>query len=216
MKTIPNPGESRKFWRALPFLFILAVFMGPPCARAQCNSQNPPPTAVSVTLSPGTVIGNSTGDVVTATVTLNSAPPSVSYIGITISGVVYSILTPLYYGQRLLACGVSSGPIQFKVGGVSQQTAVTVSVSAWGSNASATLTVNPNTASLSLSPSTVVGGSNQIVTGTVTLLATSDGSTPVGITPSNGNVLFFQNLYYSEAIVGSGRQSSQFNRPCSI
>jgi hypothetical protein len=95
-------------------LLLALTLTGPPRLWGQCPG-GPAPTGLSVSVSPGNVIGNSQ-TVVTATITLNAVvPQGTGVIGLAIDGVATGIITPLYYGQALVACGHSTATVNFYV-----------------------------------------------------------------------------------------------------
>ena len=138
-----------------------------------------PPMLSSVTLSPTFVTGGSNS---TGTVTLNGVAPaggaavSLSSSNNTAAQVQSSVMVP-----------AGSTTTTFTVTTSAVATITTVNITAtYGGSASATLTVNPRVAlsSVSLSPTSVVGGNN--ATGTVRLnVAAPTGGVSVTLTSSN-------------------------------
>src|SRR3990172_9512937 len=142
----------------------------------------PPPVAlVSLSLSPSSVVGGSGS---TGTVTLSGPAPSGGVV-VTLSSGNPSVAT--VPGNVTVASGSTSATFAVTTSVVTASTSVTVSASYAGVTQSSPLTVNPPPValvSLSLSPSSVVGGSGS--TGTVTL----SGPAPSGgavVTLSSGN-----------------------------
>lgn len=162
----------------------------------------PPPTVTSLRLSPSTVVGGSTS---TGTVTLSRAAPP--------GGVVVAIGSskPAVAGAPAtvtVAAGQLSASFAISTTAVSGGTSAAISASYNGGvPKTATLTVTlPTTSSLTLSPSTVVGGSS--VSGTVTLS---------GPAPSAGIVVMLTSSRPSQAAVprsvtvAAGQWSSTFS-----
>ena len=162
----------------------------------------PPPTVTSLRLSPSTVVGGSTS---TGTVTLSRvAPPG---------GVVVAIGSskPAVAGAPTtvaVAAGQWSASFAISTTAVPAGTSAVISASYnGGAPKTATLTVTlPATSSLTLSPSTVVGGAS--VSGTVTLS---------GPAPSAGIVVMLTSSRPSQAAVprsvtvAAGQRSATFN-----
>jgi YD repeat-containing protein len=217
MKDTYNLSEFGSFTRvrqiAVAMLFALTL-AGPPRLWGQCNPDAPKPTSISVSVSPGTVVGGST-TVVTANITLNSAAPQITFVGLSVTGATINPITPLYYGQAVIPCGDSSVSVTFTVNGVNSPTTATFSVGAYGAGASAPLQVTQNGPTLSLSPGSLIGGSTQTATATVTMTAPVLNYTLVGITQNGhvgGGAIEATNLvnYGEDLAIGSGQTSGTF------
>jgi trimeric autotransporter adhesin len=133
-----------------------------------------PPTVTNLTISPATVVTGETGNV---TVTLSgNAPAGGIQVGLTGTNSGAFPIPPTIP----IAAGSNSGTVTVQAGTVSGPTVVTATASYNGSIANTTVTVNPigNSGvvltSLSVSPSTIVGGLSPI--GIITL----SGSAPAG------------------------------------
>ena len=127
-----------------------------------------PPTLTALTLSPTAVVGGTSS---TGTVRLNGPAPSGGAL-VTLSDNSASAQTP---GSVTVAAGATSATFRVTTSSVTSSTAVTVSATWNGTTVQAGLTINPATlSSLSLSPTTVVGGNSS--TGTVRL----NGPAPSG------------------------------------
>jgi len=117
----------------------------------------------SVTLSPSTVVG---GNSSTGTVTLNANAPS----GGTVVALQSSSTNATVPNSVTVPGGTSSTTFTVNTIGVDAAATASITASLSGTSQSATLTINPASVStVSVSPSTVVGGSSTTVTGTVTL-----------------------------------------------
>jgi hypothetical protein len=154
----------------------------------QAPSSSTPPTVSlsSLTLSPATVVGGSQSS--TGTVTLSAAAPSggaqvaLSSSDTTTAQVPSSVTVP---------AGATSATFTVTTSAVATSTSVTISASFGGVTQTASLTVtpqpppSPTLASLTVSPATVVGGS-QSSTGTVTLSAAApSGGAQVALSSSD-------------------------------
>lgn len=126
------------------------------------------PSLSSVSLNPSTVVG---GNSVTGTVTLTAAAPAGGFVvnlsssNSSVASVPSSVTVP---------AGATSANFTVSTSAVSSSTNVTITASANGVSRTATLTVNPASTSvtlqsLTISPTSVWGGSS--ATGTVTLSA---------------------------------------------
>ncbi|HEX9160860.1 MAG TPA: hypothetical protein VF980_04065 [Thermoanaerobaculia bacterium] len=149
-------------------------------AQLTVTPQQPPAT---LTLSPTSTVGQSGGSF--ATVTVASANPSdetlqVSSSNPAVASVPNSVTIP---------AGSTAGGFNIFTQAVTTQTLVTISVTGGGVTRSATLTVNPQAsgpgvASLTLSPTSVNGGTNS--KGTVTLTSAAPaGGVSVALSSSN-------------------------------
>jgi hypothetical protein len=122
-----------------------------------------PPALLSISASPNIVTG---GNSATGTVTL-TAPAPAGGISVVLASTISAISVP---ASMTVPANQSSASFSISTTPVSATTAGSLSASYTGITKSTTVTVTPPTlASLSVSPGTVVGGTN--VTGTVTLSA---------------------------------------------
>ena len=129
------------------------------------------PSLVSLSLSPSTVVG---GNPSTGTVTLSGPAPSGGAVASLSSNNSAATVPP----SVTVPSGSASATFSVTTVAVSSSTAVDISALYGGVTRSASLTVNPpavSLVSLSLSPSTVVGGNPS--TGTVTLSGPAPGGT---------------------------------------
>ncbi len=139
-------------------------------------------TVSSVTLSPSSVTGGSSS---TGTVTLSAAPSGGATVSLTSSDPSVASVP----SSVTVNAGSTSATFPVTTSTVTTQTSVTITASYNNSSASATLTVNPATSSptvssVTLSPSSVTGGSSS--TGTVTLTAAApSGGAAVSLTSSS-------------------------------
>ena len=162
----------------------------------------PPPTVTSLRLSPSTVAGGSTS---TGTVTLSRAAPP--------GGVVVAIGSskPTVAGAPAtvaVAAGQLSASFAISTTAVPAGTSAVISASYNGATPkTATLTVTlPATSSLTLSPSTVVGGAS--VSGTVTL---SGPAPPAGIIVMLTSSRPSQAAVPRSVTVAAGQRSATFS-----
>jgi hypothetical protein len=146
----------------------------------------PPPTLSSLTLNPTSVVGGFQSS--TGTVTLSGAAPAGGATVALSSSNTSVAQTP---SSVTVAAGATSATFTVTTSAVTFSTTVTISGTYGGVTRSASLTVTPvlvplGLASLTLSPSSVVGGV-QSSTGTVTLnRAASAGGAVVTLSSSNG------------------------------
>jgi hypothetical protein len=147
----------------------------------------PPPTLSSLTLNPTSVVGGVQSS--TGTVTLSAAAPTGGATVALSSSNTGVARTP---SSVTIAAGATSASFTVTTSAVTASTTVTISGTYSGVTRSASLTVTPvplpplTLASLSLNPSSVVGGL-QSSTGTVTLnRAASAGGATVSLSSSNG------------------------------
>jgi hypothetical protein len=145
----------------------------------------PPPTLSSLTLNPTSVTG---GNSSTGTVMLSGPAPT--------GGVVVTLSSSNTAVARVpssvtIAAGTTSATFTASTGAVAASTTVTISGTYSGATRSASLTVTPapppppTLSSLSLNPTSVVGGT-QSSTGTVTLSGPAPvGGATVGLSSSN-------------------------------
>ena len=155
-------------------------------------------TLQSLTLSPSSVLGGRSS---TAMVTLTSAAgPSGDVVNLSCSS--SSVTLP---ATVTVPSGQTTATFQVSTLGVSSQTVATITASFAGTSQSASLTINPaGLASISLNPTSVLGGVQS--TGTVTLS---------GLAPSSGAIvsLSSNNLsatVASSVLVPSGQSSATF------
>ena len=155
-------------------------------------------TLQSLTLSPSSVLGGRSS---TAMVTLTSAAgPSGDVVNLSCSS--SSVTLP---ATVTVPSGQTTATFQVSTLGVSSQTVATITASFAGTSQSASLTINPaGLASISLNPTSVLGGGQS--TGTVTLS---------GLAPSSGAIvsLSSNNLsatVSSSVLVPSGQSSATF------
>jgi len=128
-----------------------------------------PPVLTKLAVSPTAV---QCGSSATGTVTLNGPAP-VGGIAVNLSSNTLSATVP---SSVTVAAGATSGTFTITTSGVSTVTNANITASQGGASFNALLTINPATfTSLTLSPTTVVGGNPS--TGTVTLS---------GVAPSSG------------------------------
>ena len=117
----------------------------------------------SVSLSASTIEGGN-GTTLTGTVTLNSAAPAGGQV-ITLTSSSTAVTVP---ASITIAAGASSGTFNVTTSTVATSTTATVTAAMSGSSATASLTLTvPHPSSLTLSSSSVIGGTS--VTGTVML-----------------------------------------------
>ncbi len=148
------------------------------------SRSEPPPTLISLGLSPSTVTGSSSS---TGTVTLNTGAAS--------GGVVVSLFSTdagvaAVPASVTIPAGSTNATFTVTTTPVNTSTPVTISCSYNGSTETATLTVTPPIlTSLTLNPSTVIGGPLGASTGTVTLSAPAAvGGAQVALSSSNQSV----------------------------
>jgi hypothetical protein len=148
------------------------------------SRSEPPPTLISLALSPATVTGSSSS---TGTVTLNTGAPS--------GGVVVSLSSTdagvaAVPDSVTVPAGSTNATFTATTTPVNTSAPVTISGSYNGSTETATLTVTPPIlTSLTLNPSTVIGGPLGSSTGTVTLsVPAAVGGAQVALSSSNQSV----------------------------
>jgi hypothetical protein len=158
-----------------------------------------PPSLKSLSLSPGTISGSvSAGGIVM----LNGQAPSSGAV-VTLSSNSAAVMPP---GTVTVAPGDFSVPFDVPTAGVTQSTSATVTASWNGTSVQSSLTVTPGPVpvSLSLLPSTVVGGSSGSVDGTVTIGSAANVDQFLQVTTSHPSVTPF--LAHSVAVpAGSTR-----------
>ncbi len=173
-------------------------------ALQAANGQPTQPTLSSLSLNPTSVVG---GQSSTGTVTLTAAAPSGGFVvnlsssNSAVASVPSSVTVP---------AGQTSATFTVTTQAVSSTTTVTITATAGNVSRQATLTVNPapqqpQLSSLSLNPSSVVGG--QSSTGTVTLTAPApSGGFVVNLSSSNSTVASVP----SSVTVPAGQTSATF------
>jgi hypothetical protein len=149
-------------------------------ARISPGGTPPAPTLSSEAVSPATIVGGST---VTGTVTLTGAAQAAG------AGVSLSSSSPSVAGVPTsvnVAAGATSATFNITTSAVAANTAVTVTATYNGVTRNATLTVTPppSLQSISLSPSSVVGGNSAQATITLTTTAPAGGAV-VSLASSN-------------------------------
>ena len=172
------------------------------------SRSEPPPTLISLGLSPSTVTGSSSS---TGTVTLNTGAPSggvvvsLSSTNAGVAAVPDSVTVPA--GSTSASFTVTTTP-------VNTSTPVTISGSYNGSAETATLTVTPPIlTSLTLNPSIVIGGPLGSSTGTVTLSApAAAGGAQVAISSGNPSAVTVP----STVTVPAGATSATFTVSTSV
>jgi hypothetical protein len=147
----------------------------------------------SVAMNPTTVLGGTSS---TGTVTLSGPAPSGGIL-VTLSDTSTSATTP---ASVTVSAGSATATFTVTTTGVASQTAVTISATYSGTTKQATLTITPPTlSSVTLNPTSVVGGNSS--TGTVTLSGpapstgtvvtlsdnSSSATTPASVTVTSGN-----------------------------
>lgn len=158
----------------------------------------PPPTLVSVSVSPTTIAGGSTS---TGTVTLSGT--SLGGTSVNLSSNSASAVVP---GSVAVPAGASSATFTINTPVVASTSTATITASLAGNNQTATLTVTPGGLSgLSLSLNNVYGGTTSV--GTVTL----SGNAPIG-----GTVVYLSSNSGSATVPASvtvlnGFSSTTFN-----
>src|SRR5207248_1352394 len=149
---------------------ISAIYAGVTKTASLTVNPAPPPTLTSLTLSPTSVTG---GNSSTGTVTLSGPAPS-GGAQVALSSSDTSVTT--VPSSVTVADGATSATFTVRTSAVSASTTVTISATFAGVTKTASLTVNPapppppTLSSLTLNPSTVIGGV-QSSTGRVTLSA---------------------------------------------
>lgn len=136
------------------------------------------PLTVTIGLSPSTVIGGNTS---AGTVTLNAPAPSSLTISLTSSSGSATLSPP----SITIASGSTTGSFTVNTSTVTTNSSATITGSYSGGSGSATLTIEPLLASMTLSPTSLVGGNGDTSTGTVTLNAAQASNTTVTLTSSN-------------------------------
>jgi len=136
------------------------------------------PIQVTLALNPTSLVG---GGTVTGTITLNAAAPAG---GLTVSLSSSSAKAPAPSSTVTVPAGTTTTTFTITTQTVTTITSATITASFGGLSSSAGLTLKPMLLSVSLSPSTVVGGNSS--TGTVTLNDFAPtGGTPVTLSSSN-------------------------------
>jgi hypothetical protein len=157
------------------------------------------PLLASLSLSPSSVAG---GTPSTGTVYLNGSAPSGGAV-VTLSSNSSSAAVP---APVTVAAGTSSQTFSITTSAVTTVTSASIGASNGGATVSQTLTVNPISVSLGISPSSVIGGASS--TGTITL----SGQAPVGglvVTLSSSNTACA--TVPASITVPAGSTSAQFS-----
>jgi hypothetical protein len=154
--------------------------------QAPASTTPPAVSLSSLSLSPATVIGGSQSS--TGTVTLSAAAPaSGAQVALSSSDTATAQVPP----SVVVPAGATSATFTVTTSAVATSTSVTISASFGGATQTASLTVtpppstSPTLASLAISPTRIVGGS-QSSTGTVTLSAAApSGGAQVSLSTSD-------------------------------
>jgi hypothetical protein len=152
----------------------------------------------TLTLTPGTIVGGGTS---VANLTLNGPAPA-GGTQVTLWDSSTSVSTP---STLTVPGGATSGTAVLQAGEVATAVNVVITATANGASRTATLTVNPNApTSLSMSPTTVIGGTSS--TGTVTLAGPApNGGATVSLSSGNPAV-----SVPASAIVPAGMTTGTF------
>ncbi|MDR3688055.1 MAG: hypothetical protein P4L46_01660 [Fimbriimonas sp.] len=138
------------------------------------------PTLTSLTLAPSTVVGGTTS---TGTATLTGNAPA-GGITVTLSSSSTSATVPAFVS---IVAGSKSAQFTITTSAVTSNTSSTITGTVGATNQTATLAIQaPGVQSLTLTPSTVTGGSQTPVNGTVTLSGAA-GPSGVVVTLSSAN-----------------------------
>ncbi len=196
-----DPVDDCTFWFTTEYQSVngnawstrIASFRFPSCGGAVAIS--------SVSLNPTSVVGGSSS---TGTVTLSGAPAADTVISLSSSNASVAQVP----SSVTVAAGATSADFNVTTSPVTTTTGVNITASYGSSTPSATLTVTPplTASSVSLNPTSVVGGNSS--TGTVTL----SGLAPAGganVTLSSSNTSVAQ--VPSSVTVASGATSATFN-----
>src|SRR5712692_5572910 len=153
--------------RTLKILLFAIVCVS--CAVIPVRAQDA--VLTSFTLSTGQLVGGST-QTATATITINRlcCPNDNVQVPITLSpspppSILWGVPSP----GPIVSAGTTSVSFTFGANFLSQDTVVTLTASYGGNTITQSITATAPRVSLSVSPSTLVGHSNQTATGTVTL-----------------------------------------------
>src|SRR5207302_3027177 len=174
-------------------------------ATLTVNPATPPPVTLSaLALNPTSVTGGTQSS--TGTVTLSRAAPSGGAVVALSSNNTFTARVP---ASVTVAAGATTASFMVSTSAVTAPTTVAISAAYGGTTRTATLTVNPvalpTVASMSLNPSTVVGGL-QSSTGRVTLSAPAPaGGARVALTSSS-----FAASVPSSVTVPAGATSATF------
>lgn len=130
------------------------LFMSASLGSAQYCASNQSPQVTGFSLSPSSVVGDST-NLITGTVTLSCAPTSDTnpYLSSSAPNIIPSGYGPDMYGSTSASFG-------FRAGELAVPTAVTITASLNGGSACATVEVDPLTPKLTLGDTRVIGGSS--------------------------------------------------------
>ncbi|HLK57528.1 MAG TPA: hypothetical protein VKU00_13255 [Chthonomonadaceae bacterium] len=171
------------------------------------------PALSGASLSPSTIIGGCQHSTLTVTLAA-SAPPG--GVGISLSTSNGSLAVFDNNGSSsssiTIPAGATSATLTIDTAFVSSSQQVTITATLAGLNKTATLTLQAAHATLSLSPTTVVGGCQQS-TGTVTLNAPAPpGGVGISLSTSNGSLAVFDNngSSSSNVTIGAGATSASF------
>jgi subtilase family serine protease len=166
------------------------------------------PVVSSLTVSPTSVVGGS-ATTVTGTVTLDKAAAATATVTLTSSDASATVPASVS-----VAAGNSTATFNVTTSTVTTSKTVTLTASFNSSSKSATLKVDPTPAvlsSLSVSPTTVLGGSATVVTGTVTLDKNALTATQVQL--SSGDTAA---TVPASVTVPSGSNTATFNVTTSV
>ena len=172
-------------WKAarfsLPIWIALLLSAVLPCAAA---------TVTSVTCNPGTIVGGSTQQT-TVTIQIQRGPLDTGgvQLSITTGGQTSGVLISNY--EPVIPAGSDSTSIWVQVGAVqSAPVTLTIIASVPGTQGvTSSISVVPFDVSLSLSPSSIIGGSTQAMTATASLNAEPAGGATVRIS-SSGSLMY--------------------------
>lgn len=165
----------------LSIVAVALMLAGTPRLWGQCD---PSIMAVpTLTVSPDSLIGSS----------MQTAKGNVTATNVSSGGAIVNLNSPPYLafggpeidplGRLEIPAGQTSGSFTIvPIGDVVQPTTVSVQVSIGQCSSSQPVTITPNAPTLSLSPSGVIGGGTQKVTGTVTMTAAGLSDLFIGIT----------------------------------
>ena len=171
----------------------------------QAVSNPTQPSLSSLSLNPTSVVG---GNSSTGTVTLSGPAPSGGFV-VSLSSSNTNVAT--VPSTVTVPAGATSANFTVSTQAVSSATSVTITASAGGVSRSATLTVNPPSSgvtlqSLTISPTSVVGGSRVVGTVTLTAPAPEDGY----LVQLGSNATARLTLMPSHVIVPAGQRTASF------
>src|SRR5579871_5283183 len=170
------------------------------------------PLLRSITLKPSTVVGSQNSTLI-VNLAVN-APPGGMIVNLTSSNGGLAVFANNGSSSSSIAIGAGSksGQVVINTGAVNASTGVNIAAGLAGLTITKTLTLTPWLQSLTLTPTSVVGGSMQC-TGTVTLFAPSaTGGVTVSLSSSDGNKAVFDNngSSSSSVVVPKGAKSTTF------